>query len=110
MKTKEEKHLLLHSLKLLLRKHFGDNIQDIILFGSQSNDTATEFSDYDIVIVLKNQYDWKYRKKVNHVIYDLELENDVLFDTHLLSLYEIEHTLKGAEPIYQNAFKQGIYA
>lgn len=109
MKTKEEKYQLVRSLKVLLQRHFGDNIQDVILFGSQANDTATEYSDYDILIVLKNHYDWKYRKKVNHTIFDLELKNDILFDMHLLSLYEIEHTLKGAEPIYQNALKQGIY-
>lgn len=110
MKTKEEKQQLILNLKALLREHFGDNIQDVILFGSQANNTATEFSDYDVVIVLKNRYDWKYRRKVNHTIYDLELKNDILFDTHLLSLYEMKHTLKGAEPIYRNALKRGIYA
>ena len=95
MKTKKEKLQLLFSLKTLLCLHFGDNIQDVILFGSQANNTATKFSDYDVIITLKNQYDWKYRKKINYIIYDLEIENNVLFDTHLLSLYEMKHTLKG---------------
>jgi predicted nucleotidyltransferase len=110
MKTREEKEQLIRNLKALLREQFGDNILDVILFGSQIKGTSTEFSDYDVMIVLKNHYDWKYRKKVNHAIYDLEVKNDVLFDTHLVSKYELEHTLKGIEPIYQNAIKQGIYA
>lgn len=43
----EKKQQLIRNLKTLLRKHFGDNIKDVILFGSQANNTATEFSDYD---------------------------------------------------------------
>ena len=101
---------MIRTLKAMLKKQFGENIQDVILFGSQANDTATAISDYDVLIVLKNRYDWKYRKEVNHVIYDLELSEEVLFDTHLLSLYEMKQTLKGAEPIYQNALRQGVYA
>ena len=110
MKTKAERIRLIRTLKAMLKKQFGENIQDVILFGSQANDTATAISDYDVLIVLKNRYDWKYRKEVNHVIYDLELSEEVLFDTHLLSLYEMKQTLKGAEPIYQNALRQGVYA
>jgi len=63
-----------------------------------------------VLIILKNKYDWKYRDKITDVIYNMELQHEVLFDKHLLSLYEMKHTLKGIEPIYQNALKQGIYA
>ena len=110
MKTKEERQKLIRNLKVVLRSYFGNNIQDVILFGSQANNTATEFSDYDILIILKEHYDWKYRKKINHTIYDLEIKDDVIFDMHLLSLYELNNTLKGAEPIYKKALKQGVYA
>ena len=108
--VKANQHQLIHTLNTLLRNHYGENIKDVILFGSQAKETANEFSDYDVLIILKNQYDWKYRKQINHTIFDLELKHEVLFDTHLLSEYELENTLKGAEPIYQNALKQGIYA
>lgn len=101
---------LIAKLKTLLQQQYGDNILEVILFGSQANNTAEEFSDYDVLIILKKDYDWKYRKEINHTIYDLELEHDILFDTYILSLHEMKHTLRGAEPIYKNALEQGIYA
>ena len=110
MKTKEENIKLIQSLKILLQNNFGNNIKDVILFGSQAKGTASEKSDYDILIILNDTYDWKYRDQMTDVIYDMELKYDILFDKHLLTLHEIKHGIKGAEPIYQNAIKQGIYA
>lgn len=58
---------ILKALKQKLIDSFGDNIAKVILFGSQVTGGATEFSDYDILIVLKCEYDWKFRNE----IYDL---------------------------------------
>ena len=101
---------ILKQLSSLLTKKFGKNIKDVILFGSQITEKTNKFSDYDIFLILKNDYDWKYRKKINHTIYNLELEHDILFDTHIISEDEIENTAKGIEPIYLQAIKTGIYA
>ena len=110
MRTQEENIKLIRNLKLLLQNNFGSDIKDVILFGSQAKGNASELSDYDILIILKNNYNWKYRDKMTDVIYDMELQHDILFDKHLLTLHEIKHSLKASEPIYQNALKQGIYA
>ncbi|CAN2042754.1 DNA polymerase subunit beta [Candidatus Magnetomoraceae bacterium gMMP-15] len=110
MKTKKEKVQLIRTLKALLKEHFGDNIQDVILFGSQAKGTATEFSDYDVLIILKDDYDWKYRDRMTEVVYDMELQYDILFNKHLLSVKEMKQSLKGAEPMYKIAIKHGIYA
>jgi len=110
MKSREENLQLIRTLKNLLKKHFGNNVQDVILFGSQSTGKATNLSDYDVLIILKNKYDWKYRDKITDVIYNMELQHEVLFDKHLLSLYEMKHTLKGIEPSDQNALKQEIHS
>ncbi len=110
MKDTEKNLSILKSLKLLLTNHFGTNIQDVILFGSQIKGTSTKFSDYDILIILKNDYDWKFQEKITDVVYDMELDYDILFDKHLVSLNEMKNSLKGAEPIYKNAIKYGLYA
>ena len=110
MKTKQENIILIKNLKILLQDNFGNNIEDVILFGSHAKGTATNQSDYDVLIILNNNYDWKYRDQMTDIIYEMELKYDLLFDKHLLSLNEIKHSLKGAEPIYQNAIKNGIYA
>ena len=110
MQPKTSDIKILKTLKEHLVEHFGENIQNVILFGSRSKSMDTEFSDFDVLIILKNDYDWKLRDKMTDIIYDLELEYDVLFDKHLLSINEKENLLKGAEPIYINAIKKGIYA
>ena len=110
MKDTEKNLSIIKSLKLLLTNHFGTNIQDVILFGSHIKGTATKFSDYDILIILKNDYDWKFQEKLTDVVYDMELDYDILFDKHLVSVNEMKNSLKGAEPIYKNAIKYGLYA
>ncbi len=51
---------ILKDLKLSLIDKFGNNINDVILFGSQINDSAAKCSDYDILIILKDKPDWQY--------------------------------------------------
>ena len=106
-----DKRIILRKLKNLLQKHFHDAIKDVILFGSQAAGAAREDSDYDVLIVLnKDNYDWKYRNHICHVIYDMELEYDIFIDMHIISRYELFYTLRGAQPIFVNAVNKGIYA
>ncbi|MBC8487460.1 MAG: nucleotidyltransferase domain-containing protein [Bacteroidetes bacterium] len=99
----------LKKLKHLLIKNFGDNIKDVILFGSQATETATDLSDYDILIVLRNEYDWKYKDKIRDVICEFEIMNDIFIDMNIISEKE-RNTLRWHQPIFINAFKNGIYA
>ena len=99
----------LKKLKHLLIKNFGDNIKDVILFGSQATETATDLSDYDILIVLRNEYDWKYKDKIRDVICEFEIMNDIFIDMNIISEKE-RNTLRWHQSIFINAFKNGIYA
>lgn len=103
--------MILRKLKHLLQQHFPDAIRDVILFGSRAKGTARADSDYDVVIVLNNNdYDWKFRDEVTDVVYDMELADDILVDKHLISVDELEHSLRGAQPIFRNAIEHGVYA
>ena len=51
--------VVLNDLSILLRNRFGDNLKDVVLFGSQANGTAHKDSDYDFLIILKEKADWK---------------------------------------------------
>jgi len=102
---------ILRELKHLLQQHFPDTINNVILFGSRTKGTARDDSDYDVLIVLnKNDYDWKFRDQVTDVVYDMELDYDILVDKHLISVAELEHSLRGAQPIFKNALEHGVYA
>ena len=103
--------IVLGQVKSALKKTFEHEIKDVILFGSRAEGNANKYSDYDILIILnKNQYDWKYKHRIMEVIYDIELETNVYIDIHILSEYELNNTLRGTQHIFTSAVKHGVYA
>jgi predicted nucleotidyltransferase len=46
----------------------------VILFGSRANNTATEESDWDLIILDKNTVDKKTRRAIHYILYPLSLE------------------------------------
>ena len=104
----ENKIEILKELKGKLVNQLGDNIVKIILFGSQANGMAKDDSDYDVLIVLKNDYDYNYKKKIIEICYELELEYEIFIDVLLVSLHELKHTIKGKEPLIIEALDEGI--
>lgn len=101
---------LLEKLKSLLVARFGDDIRDVILFGSRVTGGAGKSSDYDVLIILGRDYDWRYRHNIISAIYELELENDVFIDAKIISNDELYHTIKGKHPLYADAIREGIHA
>lgn len=101
---------ILKELKQYLITVFGDNIVDVILFGSQASGKASEDSDFDILVVVANDYNWQMRDRILDKAFDIGLKYLVLFDIHLLSLNEKHNSLRGKEPLIVNAIERGIYA
>lgn len=106
MKNKKK---ILSDLKLSLIKVFGNNIKDVILFGSQAYGDEKPDSDYDILIILKEKADWKYRRLISDICYEVELKYDIIIDSHILTETELS-TIRGKQPIFVNAINNGIYA
>ena len=100
---------ILTNLKIKLKNRFGNKIKDVILFGSQASDRANEYSDYDILIILNSDYDTKFEDQIIDICYDIDLKYNILTDTHILSKNEL-NTLRGRQPVFTNAMKNGIYA
>lgn len=109
MNQKTENIAVVKQLKQHLTNKLGNNIQDVILFGSRANGTATEDSDYDVLIVLKNDYDWRYKRNLIFTATDISIEKEVMFDIKVLSNTEIEHSFKAKHPMFTNTLKEGIY-
>jgi len=85
---------------------------EVILFRSLAAGTAHKDSDYDILIVLGRHhgYGWEFRDRVTDIVYDTELRHDILIDTHLISVSELRHSPWGAQPVFVNAVRHGVYA
>jgi predicted nucleotidyltransferase len=105
----QEKKQILQGLKEHLKRYIGDNLNDIILFGSRASNNENEYSDYDILILLKEKPDWKLRRLISDSCYEIDLKYGIVTDTHVLSIPEL-NTLRGKQPFFQNAISNGIYA
>ncbi len=104
-----DKKEILKEIDKLLREHYPDDIDKVILYGSRSRGDAREYSDYDILVVLKNDYDWKFETKINDLLYAIDLKYDILIDPQVISVQELQ-TIKGKQPFIINAFSEGILA
>jgi predicted nucleotidyltransferase len=100
---------ILNELKGILSQKLGDNLKDVILFGSQAYGTANDDSDYDFLIILKKKPDWKTESKISDYCYDIDLKYGIFADVHILGEEEL-NTLRGKQPIFQKAIQKGIYA
>jgi len=106
-RTKEQ---ILQQLKSELIANYADEIQDVILFGSYAKNTQTIDSDFDILIVLKNQFNWITKNKIRDICYDVSLENDILIDSKIVSTVDLNSLFWGKHPLFTDAIKFGIHA
>ncbi len=102
---------IIGELKSHLQRKFKTDISEIVLFGSRAKGKATTDSDYDILLILnKEAYNWTYKNQLLDYAYDFQFSKDVFLDVHIISKDEIEHSMRGKQPIIQNAIKNGVYA
>src|SRR5665647_1760076 len=73
---------ILSVLKNKLEEAYPNSIESVILFGSQATNTATEFSDYDILIRLKTDYSRSDENRILDICFDVDIEYDILIDAH----------------------------
>lgn len=104
-----EKEKIIKDLKGRLANHLKDNLIDVILFGSQLTGKNSTDSDYDILIVIKKKDDWKLERRISDICYEIELEYDIMTDSHILTENEL-NLPRGKQPIFYNAINQGYHA
>jgi len=89
-----------------LKKLYGDNLSCVILYGSKARGDATEDSDIDILVVLKNIQNFSLeRKKVKEISWRLSYKYDLLLSIIIRS--EQEYMRKDT-PLLINIEKEGI--
>jgi predicted nucleotidyltransferase len=101
--------IVLQDLAQRLRAAFPGKVKEVILHGSHLRGDAREDSDYDFVIVWEGAITWQEKHLVNDVCYETDLHFGVV--THTLVITSNEVTmLRGKQPIFQDAFNQGLRA
>lgn len=104
-----KKNKILKQFKSQLKQNFGNDIQDVILFGSQVTGEMRKDSDYDILIVLNRDYDRDYKENILDVVYDFELKHEIFIDFKIISTQELKHSMRGKQPFFQEAIEKGIH-
>ncbi len=97
---------LLAELKRGLIRIYGENLDRIILYGSQARGDAAPDSDIDILVVLK--YDFDYGEMLDlssELVASLSLEKDLVISRAFVSRAEYEQK---QSPFLMNVRREGI--
>jgi len=98
---------ILKELKQLIQNRFADSVDKIILFGSQINGKARDYSDYDILIILKDDYDWRTENKILDLCYQIDLKYEIITDIKIISKNDLT-TKIGKQPFILDALEHGV--
>ena len=101
---------ILKKVKTLLDAAFDERILNTILFGSQAKNENTDNSDFDILIVTKDIFNWKEKNIIRDICFDVSLDFEVIIDSKIISQEEIENKFWGKHPLISDALNFGIYA
>ena len=101
---------ILQAAKQRLTAKFGDKIKDVILFGSRAWGKPTRWSDWDFVVVVRGDYDWRFERSMCDVMADVDLDYEIVTQPLVISEDELSYSLRGRQPIFQTATQKGIYA
>lgn len=85
---------------------FGDSLESIILYGSAARGTATEESDVDIALIVRNYTDEMHEKMIDLTV-DLELEYGKVLSVLLID-YDNFIEWGNVLPFYLNVKREGI--
>lgn len=67
----------------------------VLLFGSRANGTATEESDWDVLVLTKQEVDWKFKEKLHDHIFPLSIEEGTV-----ISLLVVQEDNWNTNPTY----------
>ena len=85
----------------------GKKINTILLYGSTARGTATDESDVDIAMLVKEPLDTEEEDRLNDFIVDMNLKYDTVFS--VIDLTEAELQKWGAVvPFYRNVASEGV--
>ena len=104
---------ILNDFTVRVKKQFGSELKEVILYGSYARGDYDEESDVDIAIMLDITHEAAsssyYRKPVVDILYEIDQEYGyaVLLSPVILS-FSFFNDWKGAMPFYQNIERDGV--
>lgn len=89
----------------LLRRELGTRLERIVLFGSRARGDAHEDSDYDLLLLIKDPFDWwKETRRANAALFDLMVETGRSFAVVVVSASDVQKRTG----FYANVRRDGV--
>jgi predicted nucleotidyltransferase len=102
----EKERQALRELVEGLKELYGDNLSRVILYGSKARGNAAEYSDIDIMVVLKEVKDLpEQRKKITELVWPICYKHDLLIPV-IIKTEQAYFTQNS--PLILNIRKEGI--
>lgn len=84
----------------------GDEVHEIVLYGSTARGEATETSDVDVLVVLERT-DGNRREEISRLAFEVGLEYDVAISYHVQSRERFES--RRTAPFLKNVLRDGRF-
>ena len=106
MHTEAKTADVLRKLQQALQHEFGDQLEDILLFGSRARGEGLPDSDVDVLILLKGEYDYgELIRRTSSVVAALSLEHDIVISRAFASKARFETE---QSPFYINVRREAV--
>jgi uncharacterized protein len=98
--------VILQELKEQLESLYGDRLCQVILYGSQARGSARSDSDVDVLVVLKEPFDYVTEvKRTNEFVSELCLDHEVLVSVAFAASNQFQ---TAQTPFFLNVHREGI--
>jgi len=97
---------LLRKCKQAIRQVVPD--ADVILYGSRARGDATEYSDYDILVLTSGSADIPVHEKMIDSIFPLELDSGAVLTLAIYNRQRWDTPLYRAMPFHENIDRDGV--
>lgn len=99
---------LVLTFKKLLQNEFGNQLYQVILFGSCAMGKATASSDIDIAVILSCATDWHIKQTVYDLAFEAESDIGRLLNVTVFSRIEYETRSIESLLLIENIKAQGV--
>ena len=97
---------IVRSLRRELKRIFGDQLEMVILYGSQARGEARPDSDIDILVVVRDELDYgDLIQQTSAIVSDLSLRYDVVISRAFVSKERFEQE---QSPFLMNVRREGV--